>query len=325
MKQIFLCYVMIFSLLLAANGCSNYLSPQTEADLPGEEAPAQKQGSQEPSIKQKEPDNNNPGVSDEDEENEEEEEDDEEPLPPETEPSEIEPPEIEPPETEPTEIEPPIVIPPVVKLLEINELYTEYSSSTKRVEYIEFKALQTGNLNGISLHIMYDAKNPFIYRFPSVDVASGEYITLHLRTLESASIDELEDDLALSGGVSSCSTARDLWVAGTAKLLHQTDIVYLQDEYDRILDAVIMNETPGNTWNKNQAHFAEITEKLFNAGVWVSADGEKPTPLDAVDTSSIKSSATKSVSRYEGRENTHTSNDWYVTNTNGASPGQPNK
>jgi len=344
MKQLFLCWVMIFSLLLAAGSCSNYLSPHQETDSPGEEMPAQEQGSQEPGIKQKEPDNNNPGASDEDEEEDGEEEEDDEPLPseneppevkpPETEPTENEPPETEPPETEPTENEPPEteppeieppVIPPVINLLEINELYAEYSGTTKRTEYIEFRALLSGNLNGLSLHIMYDAKKPFIYDFPAIDVASGEYITLHLRTLESDCIDELEDDLALSGGVNSCPTARDLWVSNSNKLLHRTDIVYLQDEYDRILDAVIMNETPSNTWNKNQAHFAEIAENLFNAGMWLSADGEQPTPLDAVDTSSIKTSATKSISRYEGQENTHTSNDWYVTASSSMSPGLPNK
>jgi len=314
MKQLFLCYVMILSLLLAVNGCSNDLNPQQETDLSDAKMPAQKQGSQEPSIKQKETDNNNPDTSDEEEESE--------PLPQETEPPEIAPPEIAPPEIEPPEIEPPIVLPPVINLLEINELRTEYSSSAKRAEYIEFKALQTGNLNGLSLHIMYNAKNPFIYYFPAADIELGEYITLHLRTLESVCIDELEDALSLSGGVDSCPTARDLWVSGSTKLLHQTDIVYLQDEYGRILDAVIMNKTP-STWNKNQAHFAEIAENLFNAGVWKSADGEKPTPFDAVDTSSIKTSVTKSVSRYEGLENTHTSNDWYVTAT--ISPGLPNK
>jgi len=301
MKQLFLCCVMILSLLLAVNGCSNDLNPQQKTDLPGAKIPAQKQGSQEPSIKQKGTDNNKPDVLDEEE-------------------NELLPDEIEPPEETP-----PKILPPVINLLEINELYTEYSGKTKHAEYIEFKALQSGNLNGLSLHIMYNAKKPFIYYFPAVDVALGEYITLHLRTLENNCIDELEDDLSLSDGVDSCPTARDLWVSGSVKSLHKTDIVYLQDEYGRILNAVIMYETPGNTWNKNQAHFAEIAENLFYAGVWKSADGEKPTPLDAVDTSSIKTSTTKSVSRYEGQENTHTSNDWYVTAANSVSPGQPNK
>jgi len=311
MKRFFLCYVMILSLLLTAVGCSNDLNPQQETDLTGAKTPTQEQGGQKPSGKQKGTDDN-PDTSGGQE--------DDEPLP-----QEIEPPEEEEPEIEPPEEEPPIVIPTVINLLEINELYAEYSGTTKRTEYIEFKALESGNLNGLSLHIMYDSKKPFIYNFPDIDVASGEYITLHLRSLGSDCIDELGGNLALSGGVNSCPTARDLWVPNSDKLLHRTDIVYLQDEYDRILDAVIMNETPNNTWNKSQAHFAEIAETLFNAGMWLSAEGEQPTPLDAVDTSPIKASATKSVSRYEGQENTHTPNDWYVTAAGNISPGLPNK
>jgi hypothetical protein len=35
-------------------------------------------------------------------------------------------------------------------------------------------------------------------------------------------------------------------------------------------------------------------------------------PLDAVDTTAIGTNYFKSVSRYEGRENTHSAKDWYI-------------
>ena len=352
MKKVFVTYVMIFSLLLAVCGCSSDLSPQQETDL---ESP-QVQGSDEqstqepdiePDIEQEETDDS----TDEQEENEPVPHDIETPEvdppivePIEVKPPEIIPPEIKPPAVEPIEVKPPEIIPPeikppavepievvppeinspVINLLEINELRTEFSSAAKRAEYIEFKVKQDGNLNGLRLLIMYDAKSPFIYNFPAVDVSLGEYITLHLRTLESTCIDELEDDLSLSGGTDSCPTARDLWVSGSAKLLHKTDIIYLQDKDGRVLDAIIMNQAPGTAWSKNQAHFAEILENLFYAGMWKAEDGQMPNPYDAVDTSTIKSSATKSVSRYEEKESTHTANDWYITAAGGASPGKPN-
>ena len=99
----------------------------------------------------------------------------------------------------------------------------------------------------------------------------------------------------------------------------------LQDANGRIIDAIIMNETPGGTWNKNQAHFADIADTLFAAGMWMSANGQKPAPFDAVDTSSINYSLMKSVSRYEGRETTHSAKDWYVTADGGITPGMANQ
>ena len=249
-------------------------------------------------------------------------------IPPVVEPPEVIPPEVVTPEDETQEVEDEEsetqeIVRPVINLLQINELRTEFSIPTKRMEYIEFKTKAAGNLNGFQLYIMYETNNPFIYTFPAVDVASGEYITLHLRTLESNCVDELGKNLSLSGGTDSCATARDLWVSGSNKLLHQTSIVYLQDANGKIIDAIIMNEALGNTWNKNQAHFAEIAERLFKEGMWKSANGSKPTSSDAVNTSAIKGSVYKSVSRYEGRENTHSAKDWYIAGY--ITPGLPNK
>jgi len=322
MKQFNVFYVMFFSVLLALMlsicGCSNDLVPAQKTSY----APPQDTG-----IEQKETDDKDPVTSDTQEQPV--------PLPQEPEtpivtipvpvPPLDNPPVIVPPLVPPPVITPPEDLPPLVYLLEINELRTEYSSTSRRAEYIEFKVKQSCNLNGISLHIMYDPKNPFIYNFPAIDVLLGEYITLHLRTLETVSVDELGDNLSLSGGTDSCTTARDLWISGSVKLLHQTDIVYLQDSYGRFIDAIIMNDAPNSEWNKNQSHFTAISENLYNNGMWKSVDGQKPTPYDAVDTSAIKTAATRSVSRYEKEENTHTSADWYITATNGTSPGQPNK
>jgi len=212
-----------------------------------------------------------------------------------------------------------------MSLLVINELQTELSTIGKHAEYIEFKVKETGNLSGVSLYIMYEADSPFVYHFPDITVTQGEYITLHLQKLESVCVDELGENLSLSSGNESCPTARDLWVSGTAELLHKTDIVYLQDVNGRFIDAIILNEKPSETWNKNQAHFAEITEKLFIAGMWRSVDGTQPTPYDAVNTSTIGTSIHKSVSRHKDRENSHTATDWYIAEAGYSTPGLANK
>ena len=245
--------------------------------------------------------------------------------PPEEKPPIIEPPVVEPPEVIPPIIELPIVEPPVVvtpknALLVINELRTEIMLSANRAEYIEFKVTQTGNLHGISLNIMKDAKNPFVYNFPNIDVAKGEYITLHLRTLETICKDELGNNLALSGGTDSCPTARDLWVDGSNKYLYKTDIVFLEDGGGNVMDAVVLNDNPSKTWGKDYSHFAEIMGFLFYEEMWKAVNGGMPTSLDVVNTS--KTSTYKSICRYEGKEISHTASDWYVST--GTTPGLPN-
>jgi hypothetical protein len=245
--------------------------------------------------------------------------------PPETEPSEEKPPEEKPPEVIPPEEKPPEVVPTEKSLLHINELMTEFSATAKQIEYIEFKAMREGNLKDVKLHIMYDAQNPFMYSFPNIDVKEGEYITLHLRTLETDSVNELGDDLTESTARGSSSIARDLWIEGSTKRLHKTDIVYLKDTDGGFMDAVALNETPAKAWKPEQEHFSEIMAELYSAGMWKSADGQKPLPSDAVDTSEIRLSLYKSVSRYESRENTHSAADWYITANNGATPGKMNR
>jgi hypothetical protein len=222
-------------------------------------------------------------------------------------------------------VEVPLFVNDWIPKIEINELRTEYSKDASRAEFVEFKVKSAGNLGGLRLYIMYNSKKPFVFDFPPVDVKQGEYITLHLRTLENSCINELGENLSESEGTDSSPIARDLWISGSLKLLHKTDIVYLQDANGRILDAVILNEEPGETWKKNQSHFTEIIENLYNSGAWKSEDGNLPGPFDTIDTSTIKSSATKSISRYENKENTHTAKDWHITNTGGVSPGLPNK
>jgi len=208
----------------------------------------------------------------------------------------------------------------------INELRTEYHNTPSGPEFIEFKVKEAGNLYGVKLYLMADADEPFIYDFPAIEVQTGEYITLHLRILDEECIDELGQDLTQSGGKDSEPTARDLWFPGNKKLLYNTDIVYLQAADGRILDAVFMNESLNSQLlPAAQQHFNAILEFLFNKGAWKSVFGSLPGPADSVNTSTIKTGSTKSVNRREKQEDTNTANDWYASDANGKSPGQPNK
>jgi hypothetical protein len=353
MRRVFICYVMICALLLAIVGCSDGNFPDQkqnsenseESEDPGpkiiepenpepENSEPENPEPEDPEPEDPEPEDPEPEAPEpedpepeapepEDPEPEDPEPEDPEPEDPEPEAPEPEDPEPEDPGPEDPEPEDPVPIDRTPKML-INELRTEYDSKAKRAEFVEFKVKSAGNLKGVKLFIKWDAKKPFEYSFPAIEVKTGEYITLHLRTLENNCVDELGSNLSLSEGTDSCPTARDLWISGNKKLLHKTDIVYLQNASGGIMDAIIMNEKLDKTWPQARQHFEELSEFLFNKGAWKSANGQLPDPLDSVDTSAIKTAVTRSISRYEEDEDTNTASDWYVTAIGGVTPGLPN-
>jgi hypothetical protein len=202
----------------------------------------------------------------------------------------------------------------------ITELRTEHSKP--KTEFIEFKIVKAGNLAALRVFIAAN-KEPLVYEFPQVEVAKGEYVVLHLRTLEETCRDELGSSLDESGGTDAAAGARDLWVPGTAKLLHKTDAVYVLDQDDKVLDAVMLAEESLEWWNKES--LAEAAEFLYSQGAWTTPDGGLCGPKNAVDTSAIKTALTRSVSRNEKAPDTNTAADWYITSTGGVTIGKPNK
>jgi hypothetical protein len=205
-----------------------------------------------------------------------------------------------------------------IPALLINELRTEYSKP--KAEFIELKTLEAGNLGALRLYIAGNYKNPLVYEFAPVEVAQGEYVVLHLRTLEEGCRDELGANLDESGGTEASPAARDLWIPDSAKLLHKTDAVYLLDQDDRVIDAVMISENPDPWWNKE--YFAEAAEFLFKQGTWKSAAGKICGPADAV--SGGNTTTTRTICRDETTADTNTAADWYTTANSSATPGTPN-
>jgi hypothetical protein len=210
-----------------------------------------------------------------------------------------------------------------VPSLRINELRAGYRYNNSRANFIEFKMLSAGNLEGLRVFIASKSNNTPVYTFEPVEVKEGEYVVLHLRTLEASCKDEYGENLNESGGTDSSPTARDFWIPGNAELLYQNDAVYIIDHDDRVLDAVMILDKPDKTWPKVSGRdcLAEAAEFLFSKGAWKSSAGTSPLPVDAVDISSIVSSVIRAVSRDETAEDTNTAKDWHIT---GATPGKVN-
>ena len=208
----------------------------------------------------------------------------------------------------------------VPKLL-INELRTEYSKP--KAEFIEFRVLSNGNLGALRVFAAGNKTDSMIYQFKPVEVLSGDYVVLHLRTLEDSCKDEYGEALDESKGTDSCDSARDFWIPDSKKLLRKTDAIYVLDQDERVLDAVMISEAPDSAWKKD--YLAEAAEFLFTKGAWKSPGGGICRPADAIDSSGIKTSLTRSISRKEAKENTGSAADWYITATGGVSPGSANK
>jgi hypothetical protein len=207
----------------------------------------------------------------------------------------------------------------------ITELRIE--ATKPKSEFVEFKTLEAGNLGALRLFISGNTKKPLTFEFPPVEVKKGEYILVHLRTrdTDTGAVNETGDDLALSGGNEALPDARDFWIPGSNKLLHKTDVVYLMDQDDKVIDAVMMSEKPDPLWSKEC--FIDAAELLHEQGAWLSADGGIPGPEDAVITANIKTSTTRSISRDEDMD-TNRAEDWYITASTtknpGATPGKKN-
>ena len=152
-----------------------------------------------------------------------------------------------------------------------NEVRTKYDSTSGTVEFIEFYVLKGGNTYGLEMVSATNGDSKK-YSFPSIEVATGEYITVHGRTLEtqaSGAIDELDDDLTLSTAKDSCDTARDLWKSGTDKIISNTDVLLLRDATtEEVKDALLLCESKNSDWTKTA--LKEYAELAYSSGIWAS-------------------------------------------------------
>ena len=211
-----------------------------------------------------------------------------------------------------------------------NEIRTEYTKS--KPEYVEFFVLGSGNLGAMKFFIAGYSQNP-VYEFPPAEVSAGEYIVLHLRTMDEECKDETGQDLALSGGNDAQSNARDLWVPGAVKLIHKTDALWLADQDGKIIDAVLLCEKPDAGWGKSTA-IPAAAEMLGRENAWLppagavsGEDGNLPAswipgPDDAVFSGTTTN--TRTICRDETIPPGPRAKNWYVTVTSGATPGKAN-
>jgi hypothetical protein len=212
--------------------------------------------------------------------------------------------------------------------LVFNELRTE--NSKPKVEFVEFLSKEAGNLGAMRLFIAGHSVSTPAYEFPTTEVKAGEYIVLHLRTVEEGCLDETGTDLALSGGTDAQGSARDFWLPGNAKLLHKTDALWLVDQDDRIIDAVLLSENSDAKWKSEK--IAEAASLFGKKKAWLpsqsAASGSllpaewEPGPSGAVITAGV--TPTRTICRDQNLAQKPCAGNWYITDTSSATPGKAN-
>ena len=202
--------------------------------------------------------------------------------------------------------------------LRINEARTEYSRP--KVEFVEILVTGAGNLGAVGL---YSASADFaspMFVFPPVEVRAGDYLLVHLRTLEAQETDEtgFPDE---SDGYESSPSARDFWVPGSEERLRKTDALMLADQDGAVLDALLLSETADGAWAGEGV--AEAARVLADGGAWRTIETEGILPRDAVPSAGC--TPTRSVCRIEGEDDADRADDWFVCATGCATPGKPNR
>jgi hypothetical protein len=207
-----------------------------------------------------------------------------------------------------------------IPLFVITEVRTEYSKP--KVEFIEIKTKNAGNMGGVRLFAAINGMEKPLFEFPPTEVSSGEYIVVHLRSIEEGLINETGTNRDLSKGTEALPDARDFWVPGTKEVLRKTDAVFFMDQDNKVIDALLFSEEGGTAWAK--AGLSTAAELLGKQSAWAASTGygRLPLPNDALISKST--TATRTICRNEMAADSNRALDWYITASSNATPGKPN-
>lgn len=195
-----------------------------------------------------------------------------------------------------------------------------------RVEFVEFYVLNGGNLSGLEVDFGYYSKS---YKFPSINVKTGEYIVLHLckyGTKSSGFIDETGSNLELSTAY-ECSSSRDLWFDNVERVIVvQNDVVALIDNNTGLaVDGLMYSDTKKETWTRE--HQSELASLLASSSVWSGSSPESG--VSSENTTTARTFSRINIPELAAAYNpdddaviTASASDWIVATS--ATPGEAN-
>lgn len=197
--------------------------------------------------------------------------------------------------------------------LRINEIRTEYDKP--KVEYVEFIVIEAGNLAGLEIQNAMNAEHTW-WEFPAAEVAKGDFVVWHLRSLEEGLVDET-GETDVSAGCDASPEARDFWDTQTKAPLKKNNVIILRERKGgSILDAVLLVEAGKDAWPDDALKLA--AEEAVSSGAW------GPTALVTDAVVSTGTTPTRTIGRNEHSDDADTASDWAVCPTGKKSPGSAN-
>lgn len=158
----------------------------------------------------------------------------------------------------------------------MTEVQIKYQKATSkgntiyRGEYVEFLALEAGNLAGLELISASDGEEKK-YVFPAIDVKQGEIFIVHFRTIGEGCVNELGEDLNSATAPHSKDGVRDFWSESTvAHFNDSSDIILLKNTVDgSIMDGLMYAAPEAAEWKSSVAATAV---EISDAGLYGSSD-----------------------------------------------------
>lgn len=197
--------------------------------------------------------------------------------------------------------------------LRINEVRTVYAKP--KVEFVEFLVTGAGNLAGVEIGNAMNGQSP-VYEFPPVEVAEGDFIVYHLRSVEAGLVNETgaPDE---SAGIDSCPTARDFWDTLTNAPLKKTNVITVRERRGGpVMDALLCAESGLAAWPSDEVRLA--AEESASAGAWL------PGALISDAACTTGTTATRTLGRNPASGDTDSAADWAVCALGKCSPGLAN-
>lgn len=159
---------------------------------------------------------------------------------------------------------------------------TETVKSTGKKEYktefAQLYMLSDGNLSGLSVRSAKTGGKR-LFALPAAEVSKGDIVTIHLRKAGDGCVNETGKDKSLAHSRYSSKGARDLWIDNDAKFLDESeDVLAIQDEDGKILDAVMYSQASSESWKSEMAR--SLAEEAAAAGVWEGGGIEKSARLE---------------------------------------------
>jgi hypothetical protein len=213
---------------------------------------------------------------------------------------------------------------PSAPRLLINEFTTQGSDT--HPDLVELLAAGGGNMAGLTLYQGTAGSWDDRLVFPAFEVRAGDYLLVHFKP--QGLPEELDEpgDPDLSGGLDASPSAYDFWVPGGTGISGNNGVLSLYDRPGGVLcDGVLYSNRASSSDSLYRGFGSAATlaraEELAREGGWIAA-AEAIRPEDAVNPEG--STATRSLCRSSGSQDSDTAADWHIVPTRGSTFGAVN-